>query len=232
MEIPLIRLPFSYSAGGSWNKNKSKLFNRFYKSLEIYPEGDFKTNADLSFLADLKNLQELFLYFSRLVDIKILEECKQLKHLDLTKTKAKTAVNLSTSFALETIIFDDQPNLHSVYDNPNIKKVTVYNFQFENISVLRNMTYLEKLSIHNSKILFSLEGLDSLDNLKIVEINNCTNLSNVTAYSNLDRKITLRINGNRIYRENDLLPEEVLVIEEKFGPNRIDTNFNLKMKNK
>ncbi len=232
MEIPLIRLPFSYSAGKSWNINKTKLFNRFYKSLEIYPEGDFKTNADLRFLADLKSLKELFLYFSRFVDIKILEKCKHLKYLDLTKTKAKTAIDLSDNDALETIIFDDQPNLRSVYDNPYIKKATIYNFQSENLTELREMSSLEKLCILNSKILSSLEGLNSLHNLRIVEVNNCKNLSNVNAFSNLDRKITLRINGDKIYREYDLQPEEVEVIEEKFGPDRIDTSFNRKLKNK
>ena len=204
----------------------------FYKSLEIYPEGKFKTTANLNFLAELKSLQELFLYFTKTVDLTILEKCDKLKYLDLTKTKAKTAVDLSTSFALETIIFDDQKNLKSIYSNPSVSNVTVFNFEGEDLSVLKDMKNLKKLHIHNSKNLFSLKGLDLIDNLEIIELNNCMNLSNITSFSILDRKITLRVNGEKIYRENDLSPNEVLTIEEKFGSDRIDTNFNVNVKNK
>lgn len=224
VSIVTMKLPWAYNAGKSWTRNKTILFNAFYKSLSVYPEGEFKVNPDLRFIEQLYGLKELFLYYNTKIDLRPIESAKQLTFVDFGGSKSAYPLNLS-GIELQSAVFSDQKELYSLYSNPHLEVLKIASYTKSDLGMLSNMKSLKKLVIFSSKNLTSLHGIENLDKLTLIEIERCPNLTDISAYSNIDRKIKLRINGELIYRVRDLESHEIDSIKQKFGKHRIDIHF-------
>lgn len=127
--------------------------------------GEFKN------IENLKNVEELWIYYSHIDKNEYFNKLKNLKKLRLyncTLDSDKIFENISN---LEEIILKstDIVNLSSLKDNISLKKIDITDCKLKDISHIKNLHNLEKLLFHNNNI-SDISVLSKFPNLKYIMV--------------------------------------------------------------
>ena len=185
--------PIDFEAGRGWSDTKTKLFNIFFSGLRISFDWQDK---NLDFLPSLKSLRRFTLESTRTIDISNLDQCINLTSIviECKIPKKMRQVELSHLGNLKLYLGPDFPQLKSLYQNDNIKRIHVHKYGSSDLSKWSTAN-LEHLTIDDSPNLVDLNGIQNLKNLKLVEINNCINFKRPTLYKNRYPYLKIYING-------------------------------------
>jgi hypothetical protein len=186
-----MRNPIPFEAGKQWSEVKTKVFNLFFDQLTL--SFDWK-GRDLLFLRDLKRLRVITIESTRTLDLAPLVDCKYLESINLAcKVSKKSPIDLS-QVPLKTYAGVDEPELRTVYINENIETLTISNFQMNDFQELMNRN-VEHITISGSKKITSLNGIQHMQNLKLVELIDCPNLIHSTLFTNGYPYLRIYIDG-------------------------------------
>ena len=185
--------PINFEAGKKWSNGKTQLFNILFSGLRI--SFDWK-DKNLDFLPSLKSLRRFTLESTRTIDISNLDQCINLTSIviECKIPKKMRQVELSHLGNLKLYLGPDFPQLKSLYQNDNIKRIHVHKYGSSDLSKWSTAN-LEHLTIDDSPNLVDLNGIQNLKNLKLVEINNCINFKRPTLYKNRYPYLKIYING-------------------------------------
>ena len=185
--------PIDFEAGREWSDTKTKLFNIFFSGLRISFDWQDK---NLDFLPSLKSLRRFTLESTHTIDISSLDQCVNLTSIviECKIPKKMRQVELSHLGNLKLYLGPDSVQLKSLYQNDNIKRIHIHNYESPDLSGWGTAN-LEHLTIDDSPNLVDLNGIQNLKNLKLVEINNCANFKRPTLYKNHYPYLKVYING-------------------------------------
>ena len=156
---------------------------------------------DLSYTPQKKDLQKitkLNAWFANITNLKGLEYCTNLEHLDLNGDKYTDLTPIANLTKMKTL---NIANNKAVTDISCLKNLTnlinLYadNSNISDISVLANMTNLKSLHIPYNSIK-SLNGLESCTNLEDLDLNG-DKYTDLTPITNLTKMKTLNIANNK-----------------------------------
>lgn len=174
--------PYPFSAGKSWSPLKTTIFNALFNLLVISFE--WKDSDGLGFLRSLTGLKELQIETTRTLDLMPLSACGELKTLVIAcKIKKGTKVDLTQLRSLQRYVGRDENELSGIYGVKSLKRVTLTGYLQLDFTKWDGEN-LEHLTIDGSDSLESLNGIQEMKNLKLVEINNCKKLKRPTLYQN------------------------------------------------
>jgi hypothetical protein len=185
--------PIDFEAGKEWNNGKTQLFNVLFSGLRISFDWQGK---DVDFLTNLKSLRRLTVESVRTIDISVIDKCRGITSivLECKIPKKMRQLELSHLEKLKLYLGPDFPQLKSLYQNDNIKRIHVHKYGSSDLSKWSTAN-LEHLTIDDSPNLVDLNGIQNLKNLKLVEINNCINFKRPTLYKNRYPYLKIYING-------------------------------------
>jgi len=186
--------PVDFDAGRSWSEWKTRIFNIFFSGLRVSFDWHEK---DLGFLTDVKSLQRLTVETTRVLDITSLESCHLLRSLVLQCKipKKMHSVNISHLNQLVFYLGPDIGQMQSLYRNRTLKRIHIYKYASSDLSAWSTAS-LEHLTIDDSPNLKSLNGIQDMHNLKLVELNNCMNIERVSFYKNQYPYLKIYVNGD------------------------------------
>ena len=157
--------PIDFEAGRGWSDTKTKLFNIFFSGLRISFDWQDK---NLDFLPSLKSLRRFTLESTRTIDISNLDQCINLTSIviECKIPKKMRQVELSHLGNLKLYLGPDFPQLKSLYQNDNIKRIHVHKYGSSDLSNWSTAN-LEHLTIDDSPNLVDLNGIQNLKNLNL-----------------------------------------------------------------
>lgn len=184
--------PIPFDVGKRWNYAKARVFDLLFNELHI--SYHWANPRDIGFLSKLKNLRGLVIQSTKSFDLSPLEDCKRLTYLNIACGVSRdTKVNLAL-IPLKTYLGRDNPKLVSVYRNKTVRRITVSGYHYEDLTPFQGSN-IEHITIDGSKTLTSLKGIELLGVLKLVEIENCPNISRPTLHTNDYPFLRIYING-------------------------------------
>lgn len=174
--------PYPFSAGKSWSPFKTRLFNSFFNLLVI--SFNWENDDGLDFLRSLRGLQELQIESTRVLDLTPISSCTELKTLIIAcKIKKGTHLDFTSLTKLRRYVGVDNGSLTGIYSVESLNRVTLTGYLQKDFTGW-NGDNLEHITIDGSKSLESLNGIQNMENLKLVELNNCPRLKRPTLYKN------------------------------------------------
>ena len=127
-----------------------------------------------------------------------LETWTNLRILDVKQCDWKSFNHFKSKKKLEKVWIEDALKLETLdglESAPNLKQLVLGNcLSLKNISALRTLEKLERLSIDSSQIR-DLEDIDHLSELRSMRIDNCQDLKNLDGISNLQKLEYLNLDG-------------------------------------
>ena len=168
--------------------------------------------SDIKPIAQLPNLEQLFLYNNKITDITPLESLTKLKDLGLGKneisniTPLQTLTNITWLSLCENKISD----ITLLSSFSNLETLYLYNNEITDITPLSSLINLKTLQIHSNKIsdIRTLAGLTNLTDLRLGQ----NNISDITSLQTLTNITYLALNENKI---SDITPLSSLTNLEK-----------------
>ena len=158
-----------------------------------------KEETDLSFLAEMPHVTELYLPNCQLKDITFLQEMTQLERLSLYETEVQDLAVLENLQSLVELALSGNSharNLETVGKLTRLQDLGLQNCGIGDIGFLSGLTQLRSLNLNNNSItdLTPLTGLTKLERLGLAE-NRIQDISPLESLANL---FDLALNGNEI----------------------------------
>lgn len=156
----------------------SQAVNSYLKEHHIYAlrlsdSAGFKGD-DLSFLRELNFLKSLEVYCWGAKGIKIIEHLPQLEVLGL-QCKSAQKIDLSNFSKLRVAKVTWAKGLSSIFMCSSIEYLNIQNYPNSDLTALSNMVNLRSLYLTSRK-LESLKGIETCNNLEILDLYNCQKL--------------------------------------------------------
>ena len=162
---------------GEWNNDVASYMqaNDIF-ALRLTDSFGFKGH-DLSFLSELKFLRSLELYCWDAKGIKIIESLTQLEVLGL-QYKSAQKIDLSNFSKLREVFVNWSKGLSSLFSVSSLEKLNVQNYPNSDLESISSMVGLKKLYLTSRK-LESLNGIEHLKNLEVLDLYNCPFLTSL-----------------------------------------------------
>ena len=141
---------------------------RLSKLENLYIENQAKEEIDLSFLAEMKHITELYLPNCLVKDIAFLKDMPQLERLSLYETKVEDLTVLENLQGLVELALSDNSdaqNMEVVGKLIRLQDLGLQNCQIQDIRFLTELTELRSINVNNNSItdLTPLSGLTKLE---------------------------------------------------------------------
>lgn len=152
---------------------------------------------DLSFIPTLTFLRSLELYCWEAKGIKVIESLPQLEVLGL-QYKSSQKVDLSAFKSLRVALVTWSKGLNSLLELSSVKKLNIQNYPHSNLEPISSMGSLKQLYLTSRK-LESLEGIEKLVNLELLDLYNCPLLTSIAGTDSCPMLKTVEIEAcNRV----------------------------------
>lgn len=162
-----------------WSEDFIEIINRENISVLRLTESMGWSDKDLSFLQDLSDipLRGIEIYSWDIKDLTPLSFMPSIEGLGLQCQFTK-APDFSEFTNLKNFKCFWRPKAKTVFGCKSLKVLNIVNWSEENIEALGDMTRLERLQLTSRKLV-SLNGIESLQSLKILDLADCTKLRSV-----------------------------------------------------
>lgn len=172
---------------------------RLSKLENLYIENQAKEEIDLSFLAEMKHITELYLPNCLVKDIAFLKDMPQLERLSLYETKVEDLTVLENLQGLVELALSDNSdaqNMEVVGKLIRLQDLGLQNCQIQDIRFLSELTELRSINLNNNSItdLTPLSGLTKLERLGLAE----NHIRDISPLENLTNLFDLALDGNEI----------------------------------
>ena len=158
-----------------------------------------KEEMDLSFLAEMKQITELYLPNCRVKDMEFLKDMPQLERLSLYETKVEDLAVLENLQGLAELALGGNSharNMETVGKLGSLQDLGLQNCGIRDIAFVRELTELHSINLNTNSItdLTPLTGLTKLERLGLAE-NQIRDISPLESLTNL---YDLALDGNEI----------------------------------
>ena len=158
-----------------------------------------KEETDLSFLAEMPHVTELYLPNCQLKDITFLQEMTQLERLSLYETEVQDLAVLENLQSLVELALSGNSharNLETVGKLTRLQDLGLQNCGIGDIGFLSGLTQLRSLNLNNNSItdLTPLTGLTKLERLGLAE----NRIQDISPLESLTELFDLALDGNEI----------------------------------
>jgi len=133
---------------------------------------------DISFLSKLSFLRSLEVYCWEARGVKVIESLPQLEVIGL-QYKSAQKVDLSAFSKLRVALVTWSKGLGSLLEVSSLEKLNIQNYPHINLMPISSMHGLKKLYLTSRK-LESLNGIENLSKLELLDLYNCPNLLSLT----------------------------------------------------
>lgn len=166
---------------------------------KLYLGNHTKEEIDLSFLAGMKHITELYLPNCQVKDMSFLKEMPQLERLSLYETKVEDLTMLENLEGLVELALSgnfDARNLEIVGKLTSLQDLGLQNCGIQDISFLSTLTELRGINLNHNLItdLTPLTGLTKLERLGLAE----NHIRDISPLENLTNLYDLSVDGNEI----------------------------------
>lgn len=135
---------------------------------------------DLNFLRDYTGLEELSIVTGEDYDFRFLSDMVWLKRLSLNAYLGTHPIDLSPLRNLSYLFVAWQKRIEGIEQCRNVRELCLSEFKEPDLSKIRSMRHLERLSIETGSIK-TLSGLEAAQCLESVELGNCRYLQSIAA---------------------------------------------------
>lgn len=172
------------------------------------------SGQSLDFLKKIPSLKSLSIIDFQINDISEIHCQTKLKEINIS-TYCKTKIDFEKFPELENCFFEWREGSESIFNQLNLKKLHINNFNSKEINLISNLTSLNELTISNSNIedinqifnlrglrsltfanlkkVTSIKGIQNLDRLEILEIENCKRIEEIEDIFELKKLISLHL---------------------------------------
>ncbi|XP_056162755.1 disease resistance protein RUN1-like [Syzygium oleosum] len=168
----------------------STLYIANCKSMTIVPD-----------LSNLRNLSELELLHSAILEIRGLEGLESLQVFDVTYCKLRRLDGLERLESLRRLVLRNCDSLDRLPNLSNLKKLKEFKLRdcekLLQIQGLDKLESLEELQISNCRSIGSLPDLSNLKKMKVLEIKNCDEIKDIGGLDRLESLVELQISECR-----------------------------------
>ena len=184
---------------------------------------------DTSYFQDLVYLEQLYVAgTNRLYEIKGLEQLKNLKHLDVERSKIDCIKKIKAHENLRSLHLSntDVSKLSHLDRFPNLEELRMGNtYEIEKMEGLQVLPNLKELLIRGTSIK-QIEGLERLTNLEVLDLSD-NEITEIKGLGQLTKLRELNLNENKITKiENlDHLTNLEPLLLETNDIQTFDTNF-------
>jgi uncharacterized protein with PQ loop repeat len=182
---------------GAWSDNiESYMKENKIFALRLSDSGGFKGH-DISFLSNLSFLRSLELYCWNANGVKVIEYIPQLEVLGL-QYKSTQKIDLSSFTQLRVALVTWSKGLASLLEIPSIDKLNIQNYPHIDLTPLLAMAEIKQLYLTSRK-LESLQGIEQLAKLELLDLYNCPSLTSTSGIECCPKLQTIEIAAcNRI----------------------------------
>lgn len=163
---------------GDWEQSvASYMEQRDIRALRLSDSFGFK-GEDLSFLNSLGFLRSLEIYCWDAKGIQAVEGLPQLEVLGLQFRSARK-IDFSQFDRLRAVMVTWTKGLQSLLGVPTVERLNIQNYPYKDLVPCSGLNSLKSLYLTSRK-LESLAGIESLENLEVLDLYNCPNLASLS----------------------------------------------------
>lgn len=138
-------------------------------------------DSDISFLKNLIFLKNLEVYSWKVTDLKPVQEMTWLEGLSF-QVDLKKAFNLMHLPELKVLKAVLNPKVKGLQTCVNLRHANLVNYPFSSLNELSKMVLMERLQL-KSKKLASLDGVENMRNIRIIDLSDCGSLNDISLLS-------------------------------------------------
>jgi hypothetical protein len=150
-------------------------------------------DSDLNFVSHLSSIVGLEVYSSKKIDLYPIEKLKNLKFLSV-QCKSLRTVNISGLGNLEVLKLNSSSKLSGFDVLSNLVHLNVIQYKFDDLNYIANLSKLLRLQL-TSSCLRSLNGIEKMANLKILDLYNCSNLIDTSSLKVCEKLESIEIDN-------------------------------------
>jgi len=135
----------------------------------------------------------LEVYSSKKIDLYPIEKLKNLKFLSV-QCKSLRTVNISGLGNLEVLKLNSSSKLSGFDVLSNLVHLNVIQYKFDDLNYIANLSRLLRLQL-TSSCLRSLNGIEKMANLKILDLYNCSNLIDTSSLKVCEKLESIEIDN-------------------------------------
>jgi len=159
---------------GSWSSDiPNYMLKEGIYALRLTDSYGFK-GEDLSFIPSLTFLRSLEIYCWDAKEVKLIEALPQLEALSL-QFKSVRKIDLSSFNNLRFVFLTWTKGMGSILKLNNIEHLNIQNYPYRTLQSIEHMTNLKRLYLTSRK-LETLEGVEKLKRLEVIDLYNCQKL--------------------------------------------------------
>jgi hypothetical protein len=165
-------------------KNLIERYN--LNGLRIFSHLSDEMLEDINFLADCPFLETLGISTRQDYNLDFLKNLKNLKGLNISVSldNPKQLIDLSEQKRLESFSIQWRKNIKSLENCQRLKEICLIEFKEKDFLIIASLTSLQKISIKTGSIK-SLDGLENMHSLRLLEIGNCRYLTSIATINGL-----------------------------------------------
>ncbi len=197
--------------------NSTEYFNTdISKSLEIckrkkikYVIINFRGNVtdNIDFLQECsKHIEKLHINNSFIANVDVIYKLEKLKEFSISNASEKIKIDFSKLTNLESFTSDFYKGFTNIEKLVNLKKIDISKFPFPDLKMLESLTKLEAIILYRSRKLKSLQGIENLKKIKVIDLDCVPNLETLEGLTeNHKELIKFRLyNAKRLSRITQL----------------------------
>ena len=186
---------------GPWEKAYDKIISSQKISALRLSESAGWIGGDLSFVAELIQLQGIEVYSWRVNDITPLQNLINIESIGL-QCEFTSRVDFSVFNNLVDCYLMWRPKCESLFSCSSLRTLNIEKYPYKDFISLNSLNCLERLQITSKKLEF-VKGVEELTELKILDLFDCPKLSSLQGIGNLAAFHTLELeNCKKIYDLN------------------------------
>ena len=163
---------------GDWSQRiHTYMLNNEIFALRLTDAFGFK-GSDLSFLSNLSFLRSLEIYCWDAKGVEVIESLPQLEVLGLQFKSTKT-IDFSAFLKLRVALLTWSKGLGSILELSSLEKLNIQNYPHRDLAPITSMVELKQLYLTSRK-LESLNGIQKLEKLELLDLYSCPFLKNIS----------------------------------------------------
>lgn len=181
-------------------QNSTEYFNTdISKSLKVckrkkikYVIINFRGNVtdNIDFLSECSNhIEKLHINNSSISNVNVIYELKKLKEFSISNASDKIKVDFSKLPDLKSLTSDFYKGFTSIEKLNNLKKIDMSKFPFSDLSMFRDLMKLEELTLYRPSKLKTLNGIENLKNLRIIDLDGTPKLETLEGITANHKKL-------------------------------------------
>jgi len=149
------------------------------------------TDTDVSFIEELNCLRGLEIYSWDVKDVTPITRMNNLEVVGLQTTSRKK-IDLSCLNKLRVALLTYHPGLASVFKVSTLEYLNLGPYPYQDLSQLNDLKHLKSIYLTSRK-LTSLEGIEQLTELELLDLYNCPNLQSLKGVEECSRLSKIKV---------------------------------------